>query len=87
MKPDIIYSDAIELADLIRTRQISPVEVMQAHLDRIEALNPRINAVVTIADGAIDAARIAEAAVMAGENLPRCMVCPSRSKIPSTPLA
>jgi aspartyl-tRNA(Asn)/glutamyl-tRNA(Gln) amidotransferase subunit A len=70
MKPDIIYSDATELADLIRTRQVSPVEVMQAHLDRIEALNPRINAVVTIADGAIDAARIAEAAVMAGENLP-----------------
>jgi aspartyl-tRNA(Asn)/glutamyl-tRNA(Gln) amidotransferase subunit A len=66
---DIIYSDATRLAELIRIRQVSPVEVVQAHLDRIEALNPMINAIVTVADGAIEAAKAAEAAVMAGENL------------------
>jgi aspartyl-tRNA(Asn)/glutamyl-tRNA(Gln) amidotransferase subunit A len=65
----MIYSDATKLAELIRTRQVSPVEVVQAHLDRIKAINPKVNAIVTIADGALDAARAAEAAVLAGNEL------------------
>jgi aspartyl-tRNA(Asn)/glutamyl-tRNA(Gln) amidotransferase subunit A len=69
MTANIIYSDASELADLIRNKEISPVEVVRAHLDRIEAVDPKVNAIVTIADGALDAARKAEAAVMAGEEL------------------
>ena len=69
MKPDIFYSDATQLAELIRNREISPVEVMQAHLDRIEAFNPRINAIVTLAEGALKAAKVAEAAVLAGGEL------------------
>ena len=66
MNSEIIYYDATKLAELIRNREISPVEVMQAHLDRIEALNPKLNAIVTVADGALEAAKAAEAAVMAG---------------------
>jgi aspartyl-tRNA(Asn)/glutamyl-tRNA(Gln) amidotransferase subunit A len=66
---DFIYSDATKLAELIRTREVSPVEVVQAHLDRIAAMNPKINAIVTLADGALKAAKAAEAAVMAGEEL------------------
>ena len=69
MSADIIYFDATKLAELIRTRKISPVEVVQAHLDRIEAVNPRINAIVTLANGALEAARAAEAAVLAGGEL------------------
>ena len=69
MSTDIVYADATELARLIRTREISPVEVVQAHLDRIAETNPRINAIVTIADTAMEAARIAEAAVLAGNEL------------------
>ncbi len=69
MSLEIIYSDATRLAELIRTREVSPVEVVQAHLDRIEAVNPKINAIVTIAAGALAAARTAEAAVLAGEDL------------------
>jgi aspartyl-tRNA(Asn)/glutamyl-tRNA(Gln) amidotransferase subunit A len=69
MKNDITYLDATKLAELIKTREISPVEVVKAHLDRIEALNPKINAVVTVADGAIKAAKEAEAAVLKGEKL------------------
>ena len=42
---------------------------MQAHLDRIEAVNPKINAIVTVAEGALEAARATEAAVLAGEKL------------------
>jgi len=66
MPSNITQYDASALAELIRTRQLSPVEVMQAHLDRIEAVNPKLNAIVTIADQALSAARAAEAAVMAG---------------------
>jgi aspartyl-tRNA(Asn)/glutamyl-tRNA(Gln) amidotransferase subunit A len=66
---DIIYSDATRLAELIRTREVSPVEVVRAHLDRIEAVDPKINAIVTVAEGALEAAKAAEAAVLAGDEL------------------
>jgi len=66
---EIILSDAIKLAELIRTKEVSPVEVVQAHLDRIAAVNPKINAIITLADGALKAAKAAEAAVLAGDEL------------------
>ncbi|MCJ2073254.1 amidase [Methylobacterium sp. J-030] len=69
MTIDIVFSDATRLAELIRTRQVSPVEVVQAHLDRIEAVDPKVNAIVTVAEGALAAAKEAEAAVMAGRDL------------------
>src|ERR1700686_1688954 len=69
MASDIIYSEATRLAELIRTREVSPVEVVQAHLDRIEAINPKLNAIVTVAGDALVAARAAEAAVLAGDEL------------------
>lgn len=69
MKSELIYSDATKLAELIRTKQVSPVEVLQAHLDRIESVNPKINAIVTIAKDGLEAAKKAEAAVLAGEQL------------------
>jgi aspartyl-tRNA(Asn)/glutamyl-tRNA(Gln) amidotransferase subunit A len=69
MSREFIYQDATRLAELIRTREVSPVEVMQAHLDRIAEVNPRVNAIVTIADNALAAARAAEAAVLSGAEL------------------
>jgi hypothetical protein len=57
MSTDLTYIDATEIAELIRTRKVSSVEVVQAHLDRIEAVDSKTNAVVTLADGALDAAR------------------------------
>ncbi|HEY4249740.1 MAG TPA: amidase [Roseomonas sp.] len=69
MTNEITRMDASRIAALIAARALSPVEVMQAHLDRIAAVDPRLNAIVTLADGAIDAARRAEAAVMAGRPL------------------
>jgi aspartyl-tRNA(Asn)/glutamyl-tRNA(Gln) amidotransferase subunit A len=54
------YQDATTLAALIRTKQLSSREVVQAHLDRISAVNPQINAVVTLMAG--DALRSADAA-------------------------
>jgi len=69
MSNDIVFSDATALAELIRTKEVSPVEVVQQHLDRIEAMNPSINAIVTVADGAIAAAKAAEAAILAGDDV------------------
>src|SRR5271169_1989557 len=69
MSTELTYSDATKLAELIRIREVSPVEVMKAHLDRIEAVNPKVNAIVTIADGALESARAAEAAVLRGDEL------------------
>jgi aspartyl-tRNA(Asn)/glutamyl-tRNA(Gln) amidotransferase subunit A len=66
MNTDLIYSDATKLAELIRTREVSSVEVVRAHLDRIEAANPTINAVVTLAERALDAAKAADQALSAG---------------------
>ena len=53
----IHYLDATTLAALIRTKQLSSREVVQAHLDRVAAVNPKINAVVTLmADDALKSA-------------------------------
>jgi aspartyl-tRNA(Asn)/glutamyl-tRNA(Gln) amidotransferase subunit A len=65
----ILKMDASRIAELVAKRELSPVEVMQAHLDRIAAVNPKLNAIVALADGAMDSATKAEAAVMTGAQL------------------
>lgn len=61
---------ARELARLIRTRAVSPVEVLDAHLLAIERFNPKFNAIITLAtEQARDAARAAEVAVAKSEPL------------------
>jgi aspartyl-tRNA(Asn)/glutamyl-tRNA(Gln) amidotransferase subunit A len=63
----IHYQDAATLAALIRGKQLSSREVVQAHLDRTAAVNPKINAVVTLmADHALRAADAADRAVTDG---------------------
>ena len=66
---ELTFFDATKLADLIRTKEVSPVEVVNAHLDRISTVDPKVNAIVTVAADARDAAKAAEAAVLAGEEL------------------
>ncbi|RMF83881.1 MAG: amidase, partial [Nitrospinota bacterium] len=67
---DLCYTPATQLAAAIRNKTLSPVEVIEAFLQRIEQLNPRLNAYCTVtADLARAAAREAEAAVMRGEEL------------------
>ena len=66
MDIDLIYSDATTLAELIRTGRATSVEVVQAHLDRIKALDPKLNAIVTLNDTALVEAQAADAALAAG---------------------
>ena len=55
------------LGELVRTRQVSPVELAQAFLDRLETQGPRYNAVVTLTrDLALEQARAAEQDILSG---------------------
>ena len=64
---EIFYMTAAEMADRIRTRDLSAVEVMEAHLARIEEVNPRVNAIVTLLpERAMEGARAADEALAKG---------------------
>lgn len=60
---------ATELVQQIRKKEISPVEVFEEYLQHIATLNPKLNAIVTLASDLKDQASKAEAAVMRGEKL------------------
>ena len=67
---DLVWLSALELASLIRRKAVSPVEVTDAVLARLERLNPSLNCFCTVtAEEARDAAVAAEVAVMTGEEL------------------
>jgi aspartyl-tRNA(Asn)/glutamyl-tRNA(Gln) amidotransferase subunit A len=67
---DLCFLPATDLAARIRSKDLSPVEVTETVLRRIERVEPRVNAFATIAgDQAMAAARAAEAAQMRGEAL------------------
>jgi len=66
----VFYKDATELARLIRTRELSSREIVQAHLDRIAIVNPKVNAVVTLmGEDALKSADAADKAVANGDEL------------------
>ncbi len=70
MSNDLTRKSATELAALIKSRALSPVELLDASLATIVRVNPKLNAIVTLAaDQARDAAREAEAAVMRGDTV------------------
>ncbi len=61
------FASALQIAAAIRTREISPVEVVDAYLSRIDRFNPELNAVTWRRDDAVRAeARVAERAVSRG---------------------
>jgi amidase len=66
----LVERSAVELRRLIGSRQISPVELLEACIERIAAVNPAVNAVTaTCYDRARQEARAAEAAVLRGDAL------------------
>src|SRR3954468_11851149 len=68
LSDELAYMTVVELAGRIRRRELSPVEVLDATIERIEARNPSLNALVYLGfDDARAAAREAEAALLSGE--------------------
>lgn len=68
---DLAFTPAVALARLYRRRAVSPLEVVQAALARIDALNPGVNAFVTLVrEEALREARRATAAMRRGRALP-----------------
>ena len=67
---DLGFTPAITLAEMIRTKKISPVEAMRGLIERIQALEPQVNAFAYLAaDQAMAAARQAETALMKSEHI------------------
>jgi Asp-tRNA(Asn)/Glu-tRNA(Gln) amidotransferase A subunit family amidase len=66
---ELTTKSATELAFLIQSRAVSPIEVVEAHLLRIEQLNPALNAIVTLTSNSLDQARAAEAELMSGKQV------------------
>ena len=61
---------ALEIRDAVRCKAISATEVVTAHLDRINAINPQINAIVTLVpELALAQAHAIDAAIGRGETL------------------
>lgn len=65
---DLPSVPAGELRRLVAEREVSPVEVIQACLDRVERFNPAVNAVVTLNERALDEAKALEARLARGED-------------------
>jgi Asp-tRNA(Asn)/Glu-tRNA(Gln) amidotransferase A subunit family amidase len=66
----IHYKSALELVELIKSGKISPLELMEATLERIEAVNPILNAFVSLrAQEAIDEAKVLTERLASGEEL------------------
>lgn len=67
---DLVWTSMVELARLVKAKEVSPVEVVQAHLARITALDGRLRSYITVTgDAALAAARAAERTVVSGETL------------------
>ena len=68
---EVLTSSASTLSTLIQTKQISPVELVSSYIERIEQLNPTLNAfITTIPDSALKTARNLEQSLLQGNSYP-----------------
>ena len=77
----LLKKSGLELSELIKDKAGSSVEVIEAHLERIRAINPYLNAVtLTLEESALEAAKKADNGTDLEKGAGPCMVCLSRSK-------
>ncbi|MBO54931.1 MAG: Asp-tRNA(Asn)/Glu-tRNA(Gln) amidotransferase GatCAB subunit A [Dehalococcoidia bacterium] len=70
IKSDIPFLSATDLGILIKSKELSPVEAVTAYLDRIQEINPKLNAYITVCrDRALDQAKQAEQEINNGNYL------------------
>ena len=66
MTDELVTKSVTELAGLIESEQVSPVEATTALLDHAQALNPEVNAYISFRDQALDDAKVAADEIAAG---------------------
>jgi aspartyl-tRNA(Asn)/glutamyl-tRNA(Gln) amidotransferase subunit A len=66
-KSELFHLPLTEVAALLESKEVSPVELMKTYLSRIEALDGKIGAIAKLEDGLIEAAKRAEGEIMAGD--------------------
>src|SRR5437773_4247600 len=65
---DILYASVRDLGNWLRSKRLSPVELTESYLERLEALGPKLGAVVTITrELALEEARAAEKEIRQGK--------------------
>ena len=67
MEEAILFDSVAELGRMLRSREISPLELTAAYIDHAKTLDPQLLAVVTLTEElAVQQARAAEAEIMSG---------------------
>jgi aspartyl-tRNA(Asn)/glutamyl-tRNA(Gln) amidotransferase subunit A len=68
MDKNLVFATVRELGELIKTRKLSPVELTEAYLSRLETIGPKLGAVITVTRNlAIEQAEVAEKEIKAGQ--------------------
>ncbi len=81
---DLCFLSAGEMAERVRSKQVSPSELIRAHLQQIERLNPKLNAFVQIdVEGALRHARAAESLIASAAMLALSAASRLASRAPS----
>ena len=71
MNDDVAFAGAARIAELVRAKEVSPSELVELYLERIERLDPQLNAYrVVLADGAREEAKRAEERLASGDDAP-----------------
>ncbi len=74
---DIAFKSAVELAQMIKSRDIGCLELLEHYLARVEQYNPALNAIIVMDEArARTRAQEADRALAQGENWGRCTGCP-----------
>jgi amidase len=71
MSEDVAFAGAARIAEMVRAKEISPSELVELYLERIERLDPQLNAYrVVLAEGARSDAKLAEERLAKGDDAP-----------------
>src|SRR5215216_7224667 len=71
MSDDVAFAGAARIAEMVRAKEVSPTELVELYLDRIAALEPKLNAYrVVLAEGARADAKRAEERLASGDEAP-----------------
>ena len=81
---ELAFRSAVELAALVRAGAVTPVELVELYLERIERLDPQLNAFVTVAaEQALVDARVPRPGLLTNSNVPPD--CSTLSRMPTIP--